>query len=239
MKNIKLTNGGMMMDADIFYPSDMKEGGLYPAILFIHGWTSSRDRSYEYAKSLSELGYICMVFDMRGHGTSEGDRLELSSEDFLSDALVAYDYLVSLPEVDKENIGVNGSSFGGYLAALLVERRKVSNAVLRAPADYPDEEFSTPKKLRNWENIIAWRNEPRDSEATSALRSLSTFTGKTLFIESENDERIPHQTIVNYMNALPDKSKVTHIVIKGAPHSIKEGPFRDKVRQILVDWTVS
>jgi len=236
MKVVHLVSGGLRLDADIFYPSNMRAGKKYPAILFVHGWTSSRDRSYQYAESLASLGYVCMVFDMRGHGTSEGDRLELSSKDFLDDVLVAYDYLAALPEVDSEDISANGSSFGGFLVALLVSKRKLKTLVMRAPADYPDDEFSTPKKLRNWENIVEWRGKEKNADETSALRALSGFSGKVLFIESENDERIPRQTILNFANALPDKSQVSHVVMKGAPHSIKEGPFRYQVDQILSDW---
>jgi esterase/lipase len=57
-----------------------------------------------------------------------------------------------------------------------------------------------------------------------------------LIIESEKDDSVPHQTILNYVNAVKDKSKLTHILMKGAPHSIKEGKFRDEVERILVDW---
>ena len=236
MKAVQFSNKGLRLDADVFYPPNSTEGRKYPAILFVHGWTSSRDRSYQYAESLASLGYVCMVFDMRGHGTSEGERLELSSKDFLDDVLVAYDYLASLPEVDPENISANGSSFGGFLVALLSSQRKLKSLVLRAPADYPDEEFSTPKKLRNWENIVAWRSLEKDETGTDALRSLSAFSGKVLFIESENDERIPRQTILNFIKALPNQSQVSHVVMEGAPHSIKGGPFRDQVGKILVDW---
>lgn len=236
MTEVHLVNEGLRLDADVFFPSDMMEGKKYPAILFVHGWTSSRNRSYQYAEALAKLGYVCMVFDMRGHGTSEGDRLDLSSKDFFSDVLVAYDYLVALPEVDPENISANGSSFGGFLVALLASERKLKSIVMRAPADYPNDDFTVPKKLRNWENIVEWRGKEKDSSETNALSSLSTFQGKSLFIESENDERIPRQTILNYIKALPDQSKVTHLIMKGAPHSIKEGPFRDQVGQILTDW---
>ena len=112
MKTIQFSSEGLRLDADIFYPPNMITGNKYPAILFVHGWISSRDRSYQYAESLASLGYVCIVFDMRGHGTSQGDRLELSSKDFLNDVLVAYDYLANLPEVDSENISANGGLFG-------------------------------------------------------------------------------------------------------------------------------
>ena len=239
MNKINLENKGLRMDADIFYPPELKAGHIYPAILFVHGWTSSRDRNYQYAESVSLLGYVCMVFDMRGHGTSEGDRMELSNEDFLGDVLLAYDHLANMPEVDVANISVVGSSFGGYLSAVLCSQRKLVNAVLRVPADYPNEEFAMPKKLKDAENTMAWREKEKVYSETTALQALSNFDGRVLVIESELDEQIPQQTILNYVNAFPEKDKIKHVVMQGAPHSIKEGKFRDEVTKILVDYFTS
>ena len=107
----------LRLDGTIFYPNN--KGNKFPAILFVHGWTSERKRSYQYAKALSKLGYVCLLFDMRGHGTSDGDINKATTKEFLDDVLAAYDYLMKVEGVDKENISAVGSSFGGYLIALL------------------------------------------------------------------------------------------------------------------------
>ena len=57
-----------------------------------------------------------------------------------------------------------------------------------------------------------------------------------MIIESEKDDVVPHQTVVNYANAVKNRNRLTHTVMKGAPHSIKEGKFRDKVEKILLNW---
>src|SRR5438445_592398 len=117
MKKLSFMSGDCSLDAVLFYPQQIKE--KTPTILFVHGWTSQKERSYQYAEALTELGYMCFLFDMRGHGKSEGDIKSFAISQFLDDVLAAYDYLVTIDGVDKENISAVGSSFGGYLITLL------------------------------------------------------------------------------------------------------------------------
>lgn len=140
MENISFTSSGLRLGGTVFYPPNKKDSN--PAILFVHGWTGNRTSSFQHAKALANLGYVCLLFDLRGHGSSEGDRNEATNKDFLDDAVAAYDYLAAIKDVDKSNISAIGSSFGGYLVALLLKKRTLKNLVLRAPADYPNENSS-------------------------------------------------------------------------------------------------
>lgn len=149
------------------------------------------------------------------------------------------DYLVKVEGADKENLSAVGSSFGGYLVTLLTRKRNISRLVLRVPAEYPNEDFEKSKMQTSGGEdpaVFAWRNQHKKSNETFSLEAISIFKRKVLVIESEKDDVVPHQVIENYINAMKDKSKLTHIVMKNAPHSIKEGPFRDEVEKILVDW---
>lgn len=236
MTSITLENHGMKLDGVIYFPTVKKD--KYSAILFVHGWTSEKARSLQYAQALADMGYICFLFDMRGHGTSEGDRTALTSREFLDDVVVAYDYLSKIKDVDANSISAIGSSFGGYLLALLCEKRKLKNLVLRAPADYPNEQFDALKARTPGGDpaVVEWRKQAREYDGSFALTALHHFLGEVLFIESENDDKVPHQTIVNFMTALPHPRQATRVFMKGAPHSIKEGPFRDEVQKILTEW---
>lgn len=237
MKQIEFTVDGLKLKGNLIYPATVKDKN--PTILFVHGWTSAKERSYQYAEALSKLGFICFLFDMRGHGQSEGDIKAFTIREFLDDVLAAYDYLTNVKGVDKDNISAIGSSFGGYLISLLSEKRNVKNLSMRVPADYPNEEFDQLKYQVSGSNnpqIVSWRNKVRKPNETYALQALHAFKGNIQIIESEKDTVVPHQTIANYINAVPDRTKLTHVVIKDAPHSIKEGVFRDRVEQILVNW---
>lgn len=235
MQKVVIDVKNYSLQGTVFSPQGKKRNNN-PAILFVYGWTGEMRRNFQYAKSLSNLGYVCCLFDMRGHGISEGDRNTLSSKDLLDDVLAAYDYFSTLKEVDTNNISVISSSFGGYLAAILATKRRVKNLVLRAPADYAKETFEKLKSENTGDKVVGWRKQKRDFNESFALGGMHTFNGDVLILESEKDAQIPHRTIQNYIDNAKDKSKLTHTLIKGAPHSIRKGKFRDRVEKILLNW---
>ena len=237
MESVDLNINGLKLKATLFKGENLKPKN--PAILVIQGWTGQMKNSFQYAESLFKLGYICLLFDSRGHGQSEGDINSATMEDFTKDDQAVYDYFANLEGVDSQNITVVGSSFGGYRAAYLTSKRPVKNLVLRVPADYSNETFKIPRAKAGGSEIpevMAWRKKPKGPNETYSLEAVHNFKGNILLIEAEYDEYVPHQTIENYKNAVSDKSKLTYVFMKGAPHSINEGPFRDQVEKIYLDW---
>lgn len=207
-----------------------------PAALLIHGWTSAQNRMYETAEMLSKRATItCLTVDLRGHGRTGGDLDALSRKDFLNDAIAAYDFLALQEGIDKNRMGVLGSSFGSYLAALLTAQRKVAWVVLRVPADYPDEGFEEPQSKQTDDGM--WREQPRSWDATATLRAVHNFHGKVLIVESENDELVPRQTLQNYKKAVRDEKDVQYVVMKSAPHSLTKHPeLKKKFNEIVFEW---
>lgn len=237
MQRVSFFVGGQKLVGELFYPAKLKEKN--PAILFVHGWTGNKNNSYQYATALAKLGFISLLFDMRGHGESEGNINAFTISDFLTDVYAAYDFLLKCEGVDIENISGVGSSFGCYLLSILSENREIKNLVLRAPADYPNDHFNNFKmEASGTDNaeIVVWRNQSKKSNETFALKAVSNYEGEILIIESEKDNSVPHESTMNYVNAVKDKNKLTHAIVKDAPHSIKEGKFRDKVTEILANW---
>lgn len=220
----------------LIFPEKLKEKN--PAILFIHGWTSKKERSYQYAKALATLGYISFLFDMRGHGESEGDINTSTPKEFLRDCVAAYDYIATVDGVDEENISIVSSSFGGYLSSMVTTKRKIKHLAMRVPADYANNTFEKPKMGNAGENpkVFEWRLIPKKYTEIFAYKALHNYDGNILIIESEKDDVVPHQSIQNYIDAVKDKRQLTHIVVKNAPHSIKEGPFKNEVERILIRW---
>lgn len=209
------------------------------AILFIHGWKSNESNYIKRAKALSELGYTCLTFSLRGHGESEGDIHKLTRQDFINDITEAYDFLAKQEDINIHKIGVVGASFGAYLATLLTKRRPVKWLVLRVPANYPDhgfEDIPQDSYPRLSLSTKEWRHQPLTYDKTIALRAIHQYPHEILIIESEKDEQIPHQTIQNYVNAVSDKSKLTYKIIKDADHSMRKELHQQEFIDILVEW---
>lgn len=216
----------------LFLPQSL--GGQGKAALLLHGWRSAQDRQFSLAEKLAAAEYTVLTVDLRGHGETPGDLNRLSRKDFLDDVLAAYDFLSRQPGVDAAKIGVLGSSFGAYLAALVTAARPTAWLTMRVPADYPDRSFELPK-LPDGEDKAAWRSQRRTWEETAAMRALHGFTGPVLIVEAENDELVPRQVILNYLGAAGEKAE--HRVIAGAPHSFTRFPeFKEQFNDIVLDW---
>ncbi|MGC8837151.1 MAG: alpha/beta hydrolase [Anaerolineae bacterium] len=85
-----------------------------PAVIFCHGHSGSMDPDLRYVPALHEAGCHVLMFDFRGHGRSEGQRVGMG---YLErwDLLGAVDFLW---ERGIRRIGVLGFSMGGAAALL-------------------------------------------------------------------------------------------------------------------------
>ncbi len=89
-----------------------------PHLIFVHGIGSVRsgDNAVELASRLAEQGFNVLMFDLRGHGFSEGDKV---SGGYFErwDVLGAFDYLVDRG-VDPSRTGLMGFSMGAATSIL-------------------------------------------------------------------------------------------------------------------------
>lgn len=234
MQPIKFKVGKQTIKGTIISPKRLSKKN--PGILFIHGWTSSQTGYIPRAEAVSRRGAICLTFDIRGHGESDGVFRQLSRQDHFNDVLAAYDFLVSQEKVNKQQIGVVGASYGGYLASILTSKRPVKWLVLRAPALYKDESFDMPTATLIRDDVKVYRSTNIQPTENMALKALTKFKGKMLIVESENDEEIPKQTIENYFRAINPRAIVTHEIIQGADHSLSRPEWKEKFIKILSEW---
>jgi acetyl esterase/lipase len=96
----------------------------------------------------------------------------------LRDLLAAFDCLAAQDGIDPDRLGVVGSSYGGYLGALLVAERQPRWLALQAPALYKDADFDRPKhQLNRDDDLPAYRRRRLARAANLALRSAATFDG--------------------------------------------------------------
>jgi hypothetical protein len=220
------------LDATLVSP-----GTLVPGVLFVHGWGGSQQQYISRAREVAALGCICLTFDLRGHASTHAQYDTVSREDNLQDVVAAYDVLLAQPGVDASAIAVIGSSYGGYLAAVLTSLRPVRWLALRVPALYKDEDWDLPKnKLRKEQDLQAYRLLPVQPYESIALRACATFAGDALIVESEHDRTIPHQVIVNYREALAASHSLTYRVIEGADHGLSNPTFQQAYTTVLVNW---
>jgi uncharacterized protein len=212
-------------------------GSLLPGVLFVHGWGGDQRQYVARARELAAFGCVCLTFDLRGHAQTQTRYDSVSREDSLRDILAAYDFLAAQHNVDADSIAVVGSSYGGYLAALVTSLRPVKWLALRVPALYKDSEWELPKLLlRGQQDLEKYRLQPVGPEESKALRGCRAFTGDVLLVESEHDDIIPHQVIVNYREACISARSLTYRLIDGADHGLSGEGMQSAYTLLLVKW---
>jgi dienelactone hydrolase len=208
-----------------------------PGVLFVHGWGGSQEQYLARARAIATLGCICLTFDLRGHAETQPLHATVSRENNLRDLLAAYDALAKHPQVDPSCIAVVGSSYGGYLAAILTTMRPVRWLALRVPALYMDSGWELPKQqLHKNQDLDSYRKSLVPAKDNRALRALSVFEGDVLIVESELDDIVPHEVIANYLEAVIKPLSLTYRVIHGADHGLTDAAHQNAYTSLLVNW---
>ena len=214
----------------------VRPGTVAPGVLFLHGWGGSQEQYLARAREIAALGCVALTIDFRGHAASAEERNTVTREDNLNDAVAAYDRLVAEHPVDRNSIAVVGSSYGGYLAAILTTLRPVRWLALRVPALYRDEQWGEPKQSLDRDDLRRYRREAIPAQANRALAACAAFEGDVLIIESEKDDTVPRQTIQNYVDAAKGAHSLTYRVIGGADHGLSDEKWQRAYTSLLVNW---
>ena len=123
VQDVRFTGtGGTPMSGLLYIPPTATPGHPAPGILAIHGYINSRETQDGFAIAFARSGYVVLAIDQTGHGYSGGTVAAngYGGPDGLK-------YLRSLDIVDKDNIGLEGHSMGGWA---------VLKAAAAAPNDY-------------------------------------------------------------------------------------------------------
>ena len=89
-----------------------------PLVIFLHGFTSSKDRPHSVAscEAMREAGYATLRMDLYGHGESEGEFRDQTLNRWISNAMATVRWAEAQDWVTE--IWLSGHSQGGLVAAL-------------------------------------------------------------------------------------------------------------------------
>ena len=135
VETIHFFSEGIRCEADLYKPSPFVEGSSYPALVIGHGFSVARTGLVEEGKQFAEAGYVTLAIDYRHFGGSDGvPRHRLYPMNEVEDFRSAIDWLENQPGVDRERIGVWGTSFGGGIATYVAGHDlRVRACVAQAP----------------------------------------------------------------------------------------------------------
>jgi pimeloyl-ACP methyl ester carboxylesterase len=100
---------GNTMSALLYVPPNATAQSPAPGVLAVHGYINSRETQDGFAIEFARRGYVVLALDQTGHGYSDPPAFAngFGGPDGLA-------YLRSLDLVDKNNIGLEGHSMGGW-----------------------------------------------------------------------------------------------------------------------------
>ena len=108
----------------------------FATVVMAHGFSAVKEMYLDrFAEAFAEAGLAALVFDNRNFGASDGTpRFEIDPWDQVHDYRDAITYACTRPEVDRERIGIWGSSYsGGHVLVVGAVDRRVKCVVAQVP----------------------------------------------------------------------------------------------------------
>jgi dipeptidyl aminopeptidase/acylaminoacyl peptidase len=207
---------GAKVHARLYQPDGGSNGK--PAVIFVHGagylqnahqWWSSYFREYMFHNLLADNGYAVLDIDYRGsagYGRAwrTGIYRHMGGKD-LSDQVDGAKYLVDELGVDKDNIGIYGGSYGGFitLMAMFNEPQTFkSGAALRSVTDWAHYNHGYTSNILNTpvEDPIAYKR-------SSPIYFAEGLEGNLLIAHGMVDTNVHFQDVVRLSQRLIELGK--------------------------------
>lgn len=243
---------GIKLHGKIMLPADASASHPVPGAVLCHGFGADRKVMESSALLLVNKGIATIVFDLRGHGLSEG----CLDGNFYQDVIDAWKTLTNLPEVDKSRVALIGHSLGALSSILAARKIKKPKAIvaLSCPYEINGKLFNDPSHkafpVARWAITLLWRltvwfgrlnvkvdwNKFLESlpqlKLSSALAELDDCA--KLFVFSASDPVTPyHRFIPTYDKAPGPKQKM----VTGGSHAT---PVNAEILRFeWVGWAVS
>jgi dipeptidyl aminopeptidase/acylaminoacyl peptidase len=108
--------------------------GPFPAIIVVHGGLGEQGRNAlrsnllgvgtPVMEAMYKAGYVVVMSDFRRHDFGGKE---------IDDVAAVFNHVLTLPYVDKTQVGIYGASHGGYIALMVATRVRPAAAVACAP----------------------------------------------------------------------------------------------------------
>jgi dipeptidyl aminopeptidase/acylaminoacyl peptidase len=128
----------------LYRPAGLAPGKKAPGVLLIHGGPTSQfsDTYNTQAQFLARMGYAVLAPNIRG-SSGYGKVFEDANNPCwtrcdLRDVVAGVEFLKTLPEVDREKMGITGNSYGGIMTMGAVARAPLVFQAAAAQSGYAD-----------------------------------------------------------------------------------------------------
>ena len=204
---------GVELDCFIIKPVGFDPSKKYPAILDMHGGPKATygDVLFHEMQIWASLGYFVFFTNPRG---SDGRGSEFAN--IVGERYVNWDYndfmdftdkvLEMCPQIDQDNVGVTGGSYGGLMTNWIVGQtnRFKAAATQRSIANFTSKCLTTD--IGYYHNLDQMQTDPWSDNDTfwdkSPLKYADKCTTPLLFIHSDQDYRCYMGDALQFFTAL-------------------------------------
>ena len=235
MPNIKLgTIKAADGKTDLYYrlitPPNMKPGEKYPTLVYVYGGPHSQLVTDSwlaggnlYFLRLAQQGYVVFTLDNRGTD-NRGFEFESCThrrlgEIELADQMEGVKFLQSLPYVDKDRMGVEGWSFGGFMT---ITMKLAHPEVFKVGcAGGPVIDWKWYEIMYGERYMDTPQENPEGYEATSLLNKAKNLEGRLLVIQGAEDNTVVPQHSTEFIERCINNFKqVDYFVYPHHEHNV-------------------
>jgi dipeptidyl-peptidase-4 len=240
------TSDGVQLNAMIIKPKEFDSSKKYPVLVYNYSGPGSQivrnawqGGQYLWYQMLAQEGYIIFMLDNRGTGGRGKSFKNIVYKNLgyweVNDQIEGAKYLITLPYVDGERIGIWGWSYGGYISAMTImkanEYFKVAVAV--APVThwkfydtiYTERYMSTPQLNSD------------GYETGSVLNKVEKLKGKLLLVHGTADDNVHFQNTVVLVDELVKANKQFQVMFyPGKNHGIYGGKTREQLFTLITNF---
>jgi dipeptidyl-peptidase-4 len=245
---VEFNSNGTLLNGWMIKPANFDTAKKYPVYMTVYGGPGHNEVSdqwdgmdYMYHQLLAQKGYVVVSVDPRGTMYRGADFKKstylnlgkLETEDIINvgKELQTYDY------VDATRIGIQGWSYGGFMASLAITKGAdvFKTGIAVAP-------------VTNWkyyDNIYTERfmRTPQENEEgyeqNSPINFVSKLKGNYFLIHGSADDNVHYQNSMEMVNALVKANKQFDLFIyPDKNHGIYGGNTRNHLFNMLLNYTL-
>ena len=242
-------NIGIVLYCRLFKPVNFDSTKKYPVIVYWYGgphaqmilnaWNGGAgDYWFQY---MAERGYIVFTLDTRG-SDNRGKAFEQTifrraGEAQMEDMVSGVNYLTALSFVDRNNMGLFGWSYGGFMTTDFVLNHP--GVFKAAVAGGPVMDWKYYEIMYGERYMDTPQENPEGYEATNLIKQAGKLKDKLLLIHGLQDPVVVQQHSVNFVKACVDAGvQVDYMIYPGHEHNVL-GKDRAHLYQKVTDYFIN
>jgi len=234
------------LNAWMIKPPNFDKNKVYPLYMFLYGGPGSQQvknsfgwTNYYWYQMLAQKGFIIACVDNRGTGGKGSEFKKMTYKELgkyeTIDQINAAKHFGSLSYIDKDRIGIQGWSYGGYMSSLAITKGAeiFSLAIAVAPVT----------NWRYYDNIYTERymqtpqENPSGYDENSPINHVDKLKGNYLLIHGSADDNVHVQNTYEMTSALVKANKQFELFIyPDKNHGIYGGNTRYHLYKKMTDF---